>query len=247
MRVIAGTARGIRLASVPGESTRPITDRVKEALFNILGPSIVDARVLDLFAGTGSVGIEALSRGARRAVFVERDRRALATIRRNLAATHLAERAEVVAADVFGYLSHPPAEPFDLIYIAPPQYRRLWVDTLRALDRPGYLAAEGVAVVQVFPKEDEPVPLRHLVRGQARRYGSTLLVFYHPANREGEARAWEGEAPAWEGEAPAEPPHPATASDRLNTDDAAAGRARLVPGRARLLPSRPTPPRRQIA
>lgn len=180
MRVIAGSAKGIRLASVPGETTRPITDRVKESLFDILGDLVVGARMLDLFAGTGSVGIEALSRGAREVVFVERDRRALAVIRRNLAATRLAERARVVAADVFDYLRQPPDEPFDLIYIAPPQYRRLWVQTLQAIDQPGYLSPDGLAIVQIFPKEDEVVALEHLERTEERKYGSTLLIFYEP-------------------------------------------------------------------
>ncbi len=180
MRVIAGSAKGTPLASVPGDGTRPITDRVKESLFDILGSQVSGARVLDLFAGTGSVGIEALSRGAREAVLVERDRRALATIRRNLQATRLGERARVVGADVFAYLGRPPEEPFDLIYIAPPQYRRLWVQALQAIDRPGYLTPDGLAVVQIFPKEDEPVALQHLERSDERRYGSTLLAFYEP-------------------------------------------------------------------
>jgi 16S rRNA (guanine966-N2)-methyltransferase len=180
VRVIAGTARGIRLASVPGESTRPITDRVKESLFDILGGFVEGARVLDLFAGTGSVGIEALSRGAREVVFVERDRRAIATVRRNLEATHLADRAHMVAGDAFAYVAQPPPEPFDLIYIAPPQYKRLWVQALQAVDRPGYLTPEGLAIVQVFPKEDEPVPLQQLERTEERKYGSTLLIFYEP-------------------------------------------------------------------
>lgn len=178
MRVIAGSAKGVPLAAVPGESTRPITDRVKESLFDILGELVIDARVLDLFAGTGAVGIEALSRGAREAVFVERDRRALSTIRRNLATTRLAERATVVAGDAFAYVARPPAEPFDLIYIAPPQYKRLWVQALQAIDRPGYLSPDGLAVAQIFPKEDEPLPLQHLERSDERRYGSTLLIFY---------------------------------------------------------------------
>jgi len=187
MRVIAGSAKGTPLASVPGESTRPITDRVKESLFDILGGSIVGARVLDMFAGTGAVGIEALSRGAREAVFVERDRRALATIRRNLAATRLTDRAQVVAGDAFAYVGHPPEEPFDLIYIAPPQYKRLWVQALQAIDRPGYLSPNGVVVVQIFPKEDEPVALQHLERTDERKYGSTLLIFFEP-KAQGQAR-----------------------------------------------------------
>jgi len=94
MRVIAGKAKSRKLRSVPGDVVRPITDRVKESLFNILGDTIVDALFLDLFAGTGSVGIEALSRGARRAVFVERSRRAIETIKENLKITGLATQAE---------------------------------------------------------------------------------------------------------------------------------------------------------
>lgn len=178
MRVIGGSAKGIHLASVPGESTRPITDRVKESLFDILGSFVQGARVLDLFAGTGSVAIEALSRGAREAVLIDKDRRAIATIRRNLAAAHLEDRAQVIQGDAFAYLSHPPAEPFDLIYIAPPQYKGMWVRALQAIDHPGYLTPEGLVIVQIFPKEDEPVPLQYLERTEERKYGSTLLAFY---------------------------------------------------------------------
>ncbi|MFN2183770.1 MAG: RsmD family RNA methyltransferase, partial [Anaerolineae bacterium] len=101
MRVISGSAKGIQLQAVPGSGTRPISDRVKEAVFNILGEEIVGSRVLDLFAGTGSVGIEALSRDAELAVFVEKHPQAIATIRANLKRTKLEARARVVRADVF--------------------------------------------------------------------------------------------------------------------------------------------------
>ncbi|MER3469301.1 MAG: 16S rRNA (guanine(966)-N(2))-methyltransferase RsmD, partial [Thermoflexus sp.] len=100
MRVISGSAKGRRLKSLPGAGTRPIADRVKTALFDILGASVVGARVLDLFAGTGSVGIEALSRGAAEAVFVEKDPRAVRVLRENLQRTGLADRARVVRGDV---------------------------------------------------------------------------------------------------------------------------------------------------
>ena len=100
MRVISGSAKGRTLKS-PGAATRPITDRAKESLFNILGTRVQDANVLDLFAGAGSVGIEALSRGAQHATLVELDREALAAIRANLTLTQLAERATVVRLDVF--------------------------------------------------------------------------------------------------------------------------------------------------
>jgi 16S rRNA (guanine(966)-N(2))-methyltransferase RsmD len=151
---------------------------VKEALFNILGSDVLDASVLDLFAGTGSVGIEALSRGAARAVFVEKLSKATATIRHNLRSTRLEANARIVRADVFQFLDKEP-EAFDLIYVAPPQYQRLWAQTLIAIDaRAGWLSQDGLVVVQVFPKELEPLDLRTLHLTDQRKYGSTLLCFF---------------------------------------------------------------------
>jgi 16S rRNA (guanine(966)-N(2))-methyltransferase RsmD len=178
MRVISGTAKGRKLQAVPGDSTRPITDRVKEALFNILGADIVEARFLDVFGGTGGVGIEALSRGAARAVFIEKNRRAQETIRANLLLTKLSDRAEIVRGDAFVYLRHVP-QPFHYIYIAPPQYHRLWVDALKLLDeQPGWLLDDGEIIVQIHPKEYEAVALERFEEVEQRRYSSTLLVFY---------------------------------------------------------------------
>jgi 16S rRNA (guanine(966)-N(2))-methyltransferase RsmD len=178
MRVIAGSAKGIQLLAVPGSGTRPISDRVKENLFNILGSNLGGWHVLDLFAGTGSVGIEALSRGADRAVFVEKRTRAIETIRANLKRTKLAPRARVVKADVFKYLSGEPAAQ-DLIYIAPPQYLGLWSKALLAVDAvPGWVGPGGLVVVQVFPKEWEVLSLQSLEVVDKRKYGSTLLCFY---------------------------------------------------------------------
>lgn len=178
MRVIAGKAKGHRLYSVPGQSTRPITDRVKEALFNILAGSVVEARFLDLFAGTGAVGIEALSRGAIQATFIERHPRALATLRRNLEHTKLAEHARVIRRDVFKFLAEYGGPPFDIAYVAPPQYRGLWADTLRAMDNASLLARGSLAVAQIHPREYEPLQLHRLTLSDQRKYGSTMLCFY---------------------------------------------------------------------
>lgn len=178
MRVISGSAKGIQLQAVPGSGTRPITDRVKEAVFNILGDMVEDSQILDLFAGTGSVGIEALSRGAELAVFVEKHPKAISTIRTNLRRTALGARAQVVKADVFRFLARAP-QPFDLIYIAPPQYQGLWSKTLVALDAAsGWLNPGGLAIVQIFPKEFEPLSLAGLSLSEQRKYGSTLVCFY---------------------------------------------------------------------
>jgi len=178
MRVISGTAKGRKLKPVPGDTTRPVTDRVKEAVFDILGANVRDARFLDLFAGTGGVGIEALSRGAREAVFVEKERPALETIRFNLERTRLSAGARVVRADVLAFLRGNP-QAFEYIYVAPPQYRELWLAVLRALDaQPAWLAGDGEIVVQIDPREHQEAALHHFEPIDRRRYGSTLVVFY---------------------------------------------------------------------
>ena len=185
MRVIAGLAKGTPLETVPGSGTRPVSDRVKEAVFNILGDSIVDSHVLDLFAGTGSIGIEALSRGAAWVVLVEKQPKAIATVRTNLARTRLQAGARVVQADVFRFLAGTP-EPFDLIYIAPPQYQGLWSRTLLALEaNPSWLRPDGLAIVQIFPKELTPLTLTSLHLTDQRKYGSTLVCFYAAKRRPG--------------------------------------------------------------
>jgi 16S rRNA (guanine966-N2)-methyltransferase len=179
IRVIAGSAKGRKLKMVPGDSTRPVMDRVKEALFNILGAGVRESSWLDLFAGTGSVGIEALSRGAARALFIDNDRLAVRTIRENLEHTRLAERAEVLRADAFAYLRRPNPEAFEYIYVAPPQYQGMWKQTLLALDADlAHLYPDGVVVVQIDPVEREDVALEVLRPYDERTYGKTLLWFF---------------------------------------------------------------------
>ncbi len=164
---------------VPGTGTRPVSDRVKESLFDILAGEVMGARFLDLFAGTGSVGIEALSRGAAWATFVDSNGRAVATLTANLEATRLSARADVIRADVFRFLATPAGDPYDLIYIAPPQYAGLWLRALQAIDAaPAWLAPRGLAIAQMHPKEWSPPQLRNLDATDERRYGSTLLAFF---------------------------------------------------------------------
>jgi 16S rRNA (guanine966-N2)-methyltransferase len=178
VRVIAGSAKGRILRPPRTSATRPITDRAKESLFSILAPHIPGRCFLDLFAGTGSVGIEALSRGAARATFVERSWPALAGIRHNLELTGMAARAEVVGRDVFGYLREPPA-PFDLIFVAPPQWRGLWPRAVALLDRePGWLAGGAVVVAQHDPAESLPLDLAHLELTDERTYAQVRFTFF---------------------------------------------------------------------
>ena len=182
LRVIAGSARGRRLKSVPGDTTRPITDRVKESLFNILGVDIQKAALLDLFAGTGAVGIEALSRGAQFVRFIDRNRLPVKTVRENLALTGLVAQAEVLQMDAFAALQADADRQFDYVYIAPPQYKSMWKQALQMLDdNIQWLVEDGWAIVQIHPIELEPVTLKNLVEFDQRRYGSTLLIFYDVA------------------------------------------------------------------
>ena len=185
MRVIGGSARGRTLKSIPGKDTRPITDRVKEALFNILAGEVEGARVLDLFGGTGAVGIEALSRGASHATFVEISPRAFRVLRENLRLTGFEDRARTVRGDAFAFLRGKPEEPYDIVYIAPPQYRGMWRKALEMLDeRPDWVAEEGLVIVQIDPREREEVPLRSFTLEQERRYGDTLLLFFRKREAE---------------------------------------------------------------
>jgi 16S rRNA (guanine(966)-N(2))-methyltransferase RsmD len=179
IRVIAGIAKGRQLKLVPGDSTRPIMDRVKESLFNIIGRDIFDANFIDLFAGTGSVGIEALSRGAAHCTFIDLERNAIETIRDNLQRTRLAEKAVVKRADALALIAKAPPQLFDFIYVAPPQYQQLWLKTLQALDsHPEWIPAETNVIVQIDPTEEVAVTFTHLELVDQRRYGNTLLRFY---------------------------------------------------------------------
>lgn len=179
IRVISGSAKGRRLKMVAGDGTRPVMDRVKEALFNIIGQDIVGSVFLDLFAGTGSVGIEALSRGAKQAVFIEIDRKACQVVQENLEMTRLINRAVLKRADAFQVLKQPPTEPYDFIYIAPPQYKGLWIDALKHIDAlPEWSPPGTTIIVQIDPEEEEPVELKRLEQFDQRRYGSTLLMFF---------------------------------------------------------------------
>jgi 16S rRNA (guanine966-N2)-methyltransferase len=189
LRVVGGSARGKQLLVVPGKGTRPILDRVKTALFDILRPRISGMRLLDLFAGSGSVGIEALSQGAAHCTFIDLGREAIATVKKNLESTGFSGSAVVRQTNALDFLKTTPG-PFDLIYIAPPQYKNLWVEAMRVLAaRPELLTlpsaegdddeSSGLAIVQIDPREYESLhDLGGLREVRQKRYGNTLLVFY---------------------------------------------------------------------
>jgi 16S rRNA (guanine966-N2)-methyltransferase len=174
MRVIAGSARGRPLVVPRGSATRPITDRVKETLFGILGERVLDAAVLDLYAGSGAIGIEALSRGAASCDFVEHDRRALAAIRENLERAGVGEQAAIHAMDVMRYLERPAEHRYGLVFLDPPYEERA---ILAPLERLADRLAPGAAVVLKHHWRT-PVPEPPgLVRRRERRFGETTLTF----------------------------------------------------------------------
>ena len=180
MRIITGTARGCRLKTPKGQGTRPTADRIKESLFNILGQMVLDRKVLDIFAGTGNLGLEALSRGAASAMMVDRSTAEL--IRENARLTRLQERVEVRSGDVFaelGRLSRTGAA-FDLIFCDPPYHQGLWEKALQMVDASdGLMAANGILVIEHGADENDLPELFRLTQVMNRRYGhTTQLSFY---------------------------------------------------------------------
>jgi 16S rRNA (guanine966-N2)-methyltransferase len=176
MRVIAGSAKGRTLDAPRGGATRPATDRIRETLFAILEPVIDEARVLDLFAGVGTLGIEALSRGAVRATFVERSAEALKALRRNITATGFADRAEVIAANVLGFLESI-AGPYDVVFCDPPFADVAILEATLAHPRlAGALAPEAYVVARVLKKHQPTLPdgVRVL---RAKEIGQETLLF----------------------------------------------------------------------
>jgi 16S rRNA (guanine(966)-N(2))-methyltransferase RsmD len=180
-RIIAGSLKGLRLGSIPGNQTRPITDRVKENLFNIIGNDIIDSSFLDTFAGTGSVGIEAYSRGADFIQFIENNIKSFSVLSENLECVSNHNAFSLINADAFVFLRNFSSIRFDYIFIAPPQYHRLWIKTLNIIDNnKDLLNDDGWIIVQIDPVEYEPIQMLNFYEFEKRKYGSTLLVFFIP-------------------------------------------------------------------
>jgi 16S rRNA (guanine966-N2)-methyltransferase len=177
MRVIAGEAKGRTLVVPRGGATRAATDRIRETLFAILEPELPGARVLDLFAGAGTLGIEALSRGAARATFVERAADAVAALRRNLATTHFVDRATVVEANVLSFLTERPAGPFDLAFCDPPFADVAVADaTLAHPGLAGALSPDALVVTRFHKKHPHTPPARGRVV-RTKEIGEETLLF----------------------------------------------------------------------
>lgn len=181
MRISAGEHRGRRLQSPKGSKTRPTSDILRQALFNVLGPRIQGASVLDLFAGTGAIGLEALSRGAATAVFVENGRRAVESLRANLGTLKLMARARVLVGDVFSRLAQleEAGERFDCVFLDPPyEAGDLTVRCIETLAHGAVLRENGALFAQAFHKTALPERVGSLRRTWRRRYGESSLTIY---------------------------------------------------------------------
>ena len=177
MRVITGSARGRRLKELEGLETRPTTGKVKEALFSVIQFDIEGRRVLDLFAGTGQLGIEALSRGAECAVFVERRRDALQVIRENLEACGMTDKARVVNGDAMSYLKS--GEKFDLIFLDPPYASGLLEQALEEIVRFDICRRHGIIVAESAADKTLPPLAGPYALDREYRYGKIKLTVYH--------------------------------------------------------------------
>lgn len=192
MRVITGSAKGRPLKTVKDRAVRPTSDRVKESLFNIIGPRVVDASFLDLFAGSGSVGIEALSRGARVCVFVELQSAHLRIVAENLKTTGLQDRAELIRRDARAALADlgNRGRRFDLVFVDPPYGQNLVPEVLTLIDARGVLAEGGWVICEHHAKDPVPAVAGGLYKFREVVFGETVLSIYRA-----EARDAGGQSP----------------------------------------------------
>jgi 16S rRNA (guanine(966)-N(2))-methyltransferase RsmD len=178
VRIVGGEARGRALRAVPGQGTRPTADRVRQSLFDALGQRMDGLGVLDLYAGTGALALEALSRGAARAVLVENDARACAAILHNVATLRYEDRCRVVRGELPAALRQFQGERFDLVFSDPPYALRAAQPTLEALTANGVLAPGARIVLEMDRREPSPVPPTGVRLADERRYGDTRVLVY---------------------------------------------------------------------
>ncbi|WXR61553.1 16S rRNA (guanine(966)-N(2))-methyltransferase RsmD [Peptostreptococcaceae bacterium AGR-M142] len=179
MRVISGKARGTKLECPTGDNVRPTTDRIKESLFNIINMDIIDTNVLDLFCGTGALGIESLSRGANRCVFVDRDKKSIEMTKRNILKTKLMDYSIIENIDVKTAISKYSSEQFDYIFLDPPYNKDFCMEVLRLINDNEILNEDGIIVIEHDPKEVLDEVLGHLIRFKEKKYNKTTMISFY--------------------------------------------------------------------
>jgi 16S rRNA (guanine(966)-N(2))-methyltransferase RsmD len=177
MRIISGEFRGRRLDTLPGLNTRPTSEKAKEALFSIIQFEIEGRKVLDLFAGSGQLGLEALSRGARECVFVEADRAAAAIVKANIERCEAGDRAKLLNADFRSALRRSN-DPYDIIFIDPPYESAYREEALGLIDKFDILSETGIIIIESDKRSDMPETVGKLIRGRQYLYGKTRLTLY---------------------------------------------------------------------
>ncbi|NEW05500.1 16S rRNA (guanine(966)-N(2))-methyltransferase RsmD [Paenibacillus sp. SYP-B3998] len=180
MRVISGSAKGRLLKAVPGTSTRPTTDKVKESIFSMIGPYFDGGQVLDLFAGTGGLGIEALSRGMNRAVFIDIEKKSVDTIQHNLQATGLKEQAEIYRTDATRALKSlaKREQQFELVFLDPPYKMKVIAELISSMEAQGLLEAQAIIVVEHDVKDVLVESIGEFVQQRRAEYGDTAVTIY---------------------------------------------------------------------
>lgn len=178
MRVVAGKARGLSLKTLDGDSTRPTRDMVREALFNIIATKNIDATFLDLFAGSGAIGIEALSRGAKRAYFVDVNKEAIAIIKQNIEKAKFTDYSVVIQNDFLRAIDIIKNEKFDIIFVDPPYNKGFGTKAIEKISDYNLLNEKGIIVYETDKIEEVPEEIGHYKRYDYRKYGRNMLNFY---------------------------------------------------------------------
>lgn len=178
MRIIAGTAKKRLLKVPPGWKGRPTADRIKESLFSILGDFVIDSNFLDLFAGTGNIGIEALSRGALKSVFVEKDPRAARTIIQNLKNCGLEAGSRVITRDVYSALGELEKDAYNIVFLDPPYDHGFEIPVIKKVLELGLVAPDGLVIAESSKRTELPPDIMEFKLARQERYGDTMISFY---------------------------------------------------------------------
>lgn len=180
MRVISGKVRGLKLNTPKNEDVRPTTDRVKESLFNIINPYIMESDVLDLFAGTGSLGIECLSRGANRCVFVDVSKESISIVKSNIKKARVENESIVLNLDFKDAINKLKLQnnKFDVIFMDPPYYKNMFIDALEKITEASLLKEDGIIIIEHDTKDKFPEKINTIIQTKSKKYGNTTLTFY---------------------------------------------------------------------
>ena len=180
MRVISGKARGLKLDTPKNQDVRPTTDRVKESLFNMISSYIMDSNILDLFAGTGSLGIECLSRGAKNCVFVDKSKDSINIVRSNVKKARVENESTILNVDFKDAVKKLSTQnqKFDVIFMDPPYYENMFIECLKSIDEFNLLDEDGIIVVEHDTKDLFEDSIGRLNKSREKKYGNTTLTFY---------------------------------------------------------------------